>query len=52
MGFLLHYGSKDLQRAVRMAGLPLFFFFGGCDPPKEKVGWLYMRLYKKAMYMR
>ena len=29
IGFLLHYGSKDLQESNRMAELPLLFFLGG-----------------------
>ena len=29
---------RTCKKAVRMAGLLLFFFLGGCDPPKEKSG--------------
>ena len=36
MGFLLHYGSKDLQESSPHGWIATIFLSWGCDPPKEK----------------
>ena len=49
MGFLLRYGSKDLQEGRLYGRIAAIFLSLGHDPPKEKCG-LATRDYTRRLY--